>query len=146
MIKKKLTIKQQKFADEYIISGNATESYKKAGYKCSSNEVASANAVRLLGNDKVKNYIDGKMKEINNSNIMTMEEVMQRLTLIANDKIHEEVVTATGQVVKKGVSIKDQEKAMELIGKRYGGWVDKVDLTGDLEVNIALDYGEDESK
>ncbi len=86
------------------------------------------------------------MKEINNSNIMTMEEVMQRLTLIANDKIHEEVVTATGQVVKKGVSIKDQEKAMELIGKRYGGWVDKVDLTGDLEVNIALDYGEDESK
>lgn len=28
----KLTIKQQKFADEYLISGNATQAAIKAGY------------------------------------------------------------------------------------------------------------------
>ena len=28
----KLTLKQQRFADEYIISGNATEAAIKAGY------------------------------------------------------------------------------------------------------------------
>ena len=28
----KLTLKQKRFADEYIISGNATDAAKKAGY------------------------------------------------------------------------------------------------------------------
>ena len=37
---KKLTQKQQRFVDEYIISGNATQSYLKAGYKVSESVAA----------------------------------------------------------------------------------------------------------
>lgn len=43
----KLTIKQKRFADEYIISGNATQSAIKAGY---SKKYAATNTDKLLKN------------------------------------------------------------------------------------------------
>ncbi|MDF2857905.1 MAG: Terminase small subunit, partial [Neobacillus sp.] len=44
-----LNIKQKKFADFYIQTGNATESYLRAGYKAEGN-AAEASASRLLRN------------------------------------------------------------------------------------------------
>lgn len=41
----KLTIKQQRFADEYIISGNATEAAIKAGY--------SKKTAAVIGNENL---------------------------------------------------------------------------------------------
>jgi len=41
----RLNIKQQRFADEYIKSGNATDAYIKAGY---SKNKANTNATKLL--------------------------------------------------------------------------------------------------
>ena len=46
----KLTAKQRLFADEYIISGNATQFYIKAGYSVTTDKVASSNVQTLLGN------------------------------------------------------------------------------------------------
>ncbi|UNT57902.1 terminase small subunit [Lysinibacillus capsici] len=58
---KKLTPKQQAFADYYIELGNATEAYIKAGY----NEKGSrASSARLIANDSVKAYIDERMEEL----------------------------------------------------------------------------------
>ncbi len=57
-----LTVKQKKFADGYIISGNATEAYKEAGYRVSSDRVASVEGHKLLRNPKVKIYIDERLK------------------------------------------------------------------------------------
>ena len=51
-LSKKLTIKQKKFADEYIISGNATQSALKAGYK---NEVSGR---ENLQKPTVQSYIE----------------------------------------------------------------------------------------
>jgi phage terminase small subunit len=45
----KLTPKQKKFADLFIKSGNATQSYIDAGYKATKKSVAEANARKLLG-------------------------------------------------------------------------------------------------
>ena len=55
----KLTLKQKRFADEYIISGNATESAIKAGY---SKKYANTNASKLLRNTTIKKYIDERLK------------------------------------------------------------------------------------
>ena len=44
-LSQKLTIKQKKFADEYIISGNATEAAIKAGY---SKNYTNTNISKLL--------------------------------------------------------------------------------------------------
>jgi phage terminase small subunit len=51
-----LNIKQKKFADYYIETGNATASYLRAGYESEGN-AAEVNASRLLGNAKVLEYI-----------------------------------------------------------------------------------------
>ncbi|MGN9065460.1 terminase small subunit [Ligilactobacillus agilis] len=134
---KKLTPKQQTFVDEYIISGNATQSYLKAGYKVSEN-VAAANANRLLRNAKIKAELERRTNEIRAGKVMTMQEVMERLTKMANGEIKEEQVTNKGEVVLIGTKNSDQIRAMELIGKRYGAWTDKKEVTGGLEINVGV--------
>ena len=52
-----LNERQKKFCYEYAKLGNATEAYKKAGYKISSDETARANAARLLRKDKVIGFL-----------------------------------------------------------------------------------------
>lgn len=134
---KKLTPKQQTFVDEYIISGNATQSYLKAGYKVSEN-VAAANANRMLRNAKIKAELERRTNEIRAGKVMTMQEVMERLTKMANGEIKEEQVTNKGEVVLIGTKNSDQIRAMELIGKRYGAWTDKKEVTGGLEINVGV--------
>lgn len=52
----------QIFCDHYLVTLNAADSYKKAGYKAKGNS-AETSAIRLLRNVQVKNYIDYKMNE-----------------------------------------------------------------------------------
>ena len=37
---------------------------------------------------------------------------------------------------------RDRIKAAELLGKRYGSWTDKVDMTSDLTLVFEDDYGD----
>ena len=53
----KLTDKQEMFCQEYIISFNATESYKKAGYSVHNDNAAAVNAHKLLRNTKIEERI-----------------------------------------------------------------------------------------
>lgn len=61
LIEKKMTLKQQAFADYYIELGNATEAAIKAGY---SQKYAAQNTDKLLKNTNVSAYIENRMKEI----------------------------------------------------------------------------------
>lgn len=146
-MKQKLTVNQQKFADEYIKSGNATKSYLLAGYKVS-DKVAASSANRLLRNGKVRAYIDSKMSEISNSNIAEGKEVLEYLTAVMRGKEKENVLIGLGmgeqEISEMNVGAKDRIKAAELIGKRYALFTDKVDLTsGDINIKIG-DYDEDD--
>lgn len=73
----KLTEKQRRFADEYIKSGNATQSAVKAGY---SERYANTNASKLLQNTTIKYYIDGVLEEMASKRIMQASEAMELLT------------------------------------------------------------------
>lgn len=134
----KLTVKQKKFADEYIISGNATEAYKLAGYKATNDNVASANGIKLLENHKVKAYIGERMKELEDKAIAKQEEVLEYLTSVMRGEQQEETLIGQGQgeqsITNIDVSAKDRIKAAELLGKRYGIWTEKQDITVDVPV------------
>ena len=78
----KLNEKQKAFADYYIESLNATESYKKA-YGVENQSTAESNGSRLLRNAKVKNYIDEVMSSKDESRIASQDEILQILTDIA---------------------------------------------------------------
>lgn len=139
-----MTVKQKKFADEYIISGNATQSAIKAGY---SKNYANTNANKLLQNTTIKSYIDERLKELEDKAIAKQNEVLQYLTAIMRGEEKEQTIIFTGDfsqtITDIDVSAKDRIKAAELLGKRYGTWTDKVDVTSDLEITFIDDYGED---
>lgn len=59
----KLTDKQQRFVDEYIVDLNATAAYKRAGYTARNDAVAASGASTLLRNPKVAAAVAVKQAE-----------------------------------------------------------------------------------
>lgn len=72
-ISDKLTAKQRKFADEYIKTGNATQSAIKAGY---SEKYANTNANKLLQNTTIKAYIKLHLNSLSSAKIADAQEVL----------------------------------------------------------------------
>ena len=132
----KLNEKQKAFADYYIESLNATESYKIA-YNCSYN-TARTNGARLLANANIKEYIDEVMSAKNESRIASQDEILQILTDIARGITEEEVVqfSQLGEELRttRKPTIKDRMRASELLGKRYRMWIDKVEANVNQQV------------
>lgn len=117
----KLTLKQKKFADEYIISGNAYQSAIKAGY---SENYAKGNVIKLLENERVKAYIDERLKEVESTKIAKADEVLQTFTKILRQELMEEkteVNPLTGEfiTIDRPPSINEVIKAGVEIMKRY---------------------------
>ena len=113
----KLTAKQRLFADEYIKSGNATQSAIKAGY--SSKTVRSIGQENLTKPD-IKAYIDAKMAEIESHKIADAKEVLQYLTRVLRGEEKEEIPdNVNGGTIKRSPLIKDRTVAAREIMKRY---------------------------
>lgn len=140
-----LKIKQQKFADEYIICGNATQAAIAAGY---SKRSAKQTGSRLLEHPNVKAYIEERLKALESEKIAEQDEVLQFLTSVMRGEVTEEVPIMVGDGVQEvreiNASIKDRSRAAELLGKRWGSWTDKVDLASDLTLVFEDDYGDEE--
>ncbi|URI13459.1 terminase small subunit [Ligilactobacillus salivarius] len=134
-ITQKLTQKQQRFVDEYIISGNATQAAIKAGY---SKKTARFVGAENLTKPNIKAELEKRNAEIKSQKTMDMQEVMERLAAIARGETVEQQVTNKGTVVEVEPKTSDQIRAMELIGKRYGAWTDKKEVTGGLEINVGV--------
>jgi len=145
MEKRKLTIKQKKFADEYIKTGNAYRSAKSAGY---SENYAKGNVIRLLENESVKAYVSQKMKEIEDSKIADAKEVLELLTSIARGEVTEEATLLSGngmqELVPKSADIKDRIRAAELIGRRYALFTDKMEVEGNIGAVIIDDVPDED--
>lgn len=130
-------MKQKKFADEYIISGNATQAAIKAGY---SKKYTNTNANKLLQNTTVREYIDKIMAKYDDKKIAKQEEVLEYLTCILRGEQTEETLKGAGNGVQViddiEVSAKDRIKAAELLGKRYGIWTDRVSVDEPISITI----------
>ncbi|MCC0642662.1 terminase small subunit [Clostridioides sp. ZZV14-6150] len=136
-----LTEKQKRFCDYYIETGNATQSAIKAGY---SPKTAAVIGAENLTKPNIKNYVDEELKILTSKRIADAKEVMEYLTKILRNQEKEEVVVVSengAETIKKDVSIKDRNKAAELLGKRYALWTEKIDLDGNVGVTIIDDVG-----
>ncbi|WP_141399832.1 terminase small subunit, partial [Lactiplantibacillus plantarum] len=113
------TPKQQKFADEYIKSGNAYQAAIEAGY---SRNYAKAQSSKLLENVGIKSYIDERMAEIASKRIMDATEAVELLTSIARGETKETVYIGTADGVyekHKEADLKTRISATKEILKRY---------------------------
>lgn len=143
----KLTIKQQRFSDEYIISGNATEAAIKAGY---AKKAAYQQGAENLKKPHIREYIDKRLEEINDKSIAKQEEVLQYLTSVMRGTTQSAVVViesdgdgvSSARLMDKTPDEKEKLKAAELLGKRYGAFTEKVEVGADLELNVKVDYGD----
>lgn len=115
----KLTEKQKKFADYYIELGNATQAAIKAGYsKKTANRIGPENLSKLV----IKKYIDERMEQLASERIMSAQEILERLSLIANAEIKETVIISGVdgvEEVEKPPDFKVQIQAMKELLKRY---------------------------
>ena len=116
-----ITAKQKMFADEYIKTGNAKQSYINAGYSARGN-AAEAAASRLLRNVKVRDYIRQRNKELDRDTIADMQEVKEFWTNILRNK---------------AADSKDRLKASELIAKTNGAFLDRIENSGIIKIDIA---------
>lgn len=155
-LKSRLNIKQQKFVEEYVITGNATKAAIKAGY---SEKTAATNSTKLLNNTKIAKYIEGLRQEMMDETILTGKDVLYRLSQIAMAQVTERDFLVNKQAeyienennpekmqlvynenvvtVEKPPKISDQNKALELLGKHHKLFTDVQDVS--IEVPNFID-------
>ena len=128
-----MTEKQKKFADEYIISLNATQAYKKAYLSVKKDDVARANGSRLLANANVRAYIDEQLEKLKSERVADQQEVLEFLTAVMRGEITEPLLVLDGDGYQKVMDAKPnvstRKSAAVDLGKRYGLFVDKQEVT-----------------
>ncbi|MBR5874536.1 MAG: terminase small subunit [Oscillospiraceae bacterium] len=158
MIVAKLTAKQQRFCDEYLIDLNATQAAIRAGY---SEKTAAVIATENLRKPNIMEYIEKRMAEKESELIADQDEVLRYLTSVMRRELSEHVVVTlvneksyyaldedgkmrkrtekreTPKIVEIPSRLSDSNKAAELLGRRYSLFTDNVDVNGVVPVVIS---------
>ncbi len=126
-----MTPKQQKFCDEYIKTGNATQAAINAGYsKKTAKQIGQENLTKL----DLKVYINERLKAISDNTIATAEETLGILTKIVRGEHTEQVTTAEGEIIEKHPDTNQVIKASAEILKRYPLAKD-ININGNISTN-----------
>lgn len=148
----KLTDKQQRFVDEYLIDLNATQAAIRAGYSA---KTADQQGSRMLANVKVKQAVAEKQAQRSKRTGVNQDRVVLELAKVAFAKMTD-IVDSKGRIkedaspddlaciesikykesdneyggsVEREVKIASKLKALELLGKHLGMWSDKFNVT-----------------
>lgn len=148
MADKKLTAKQQRFCDEYLIDLNATQAAIRAGY---SEKAARQIATENMAKPSIKEYIEKRMAEKEAALVADQAEVLKYFTSVMRGQSQSEVVVVEGvgegcseaRAMQKAPDEKERLKAAELLGKAHMMFTDKVQQEVDMDLNITVDYGDD---
>jgi phage terminase small subunit len=117
MSDKELTPKQQLFISEYLIDFNATRAAIAAGY---SEKTAYGIGSENLRKPQIMEHISKVIEEqLKSTKAALKKKIIEALQSIAFEPEGSE---------------KDRMKAMELLGKYIGLWIDKVEISGELKL------------
>lgn len=114
-----LTEKQKAFCEHYAACLNATEAAKKAGY---SDKTAFAIGAENLRKPNIQEYLQS----------LTVKQKEIRVA-----KADDVLIVLSNTLWDENLPIQARLKAAELLGKRYGLFVEKEDQTGD-RVNVCI--------
>ena len=137
----KLTLKQERFIQEYLIDLNATQAAIRAGY---SKKTASAIGLENLRKPRIKQAIDEKLKQIDDEKTADAKEIREFWTRVMRGEEKDTVLRYENEghqvETEIDVSMKDRIRASELMGKSYAMFTDKVDSNIDMDLHIEVDY------
>jgi phage terminase small subunit len=122
----KLTPRQTAFVREYLVDLNAAAAARRAGY---SEKTARKIGQENLTKPDIAAAIEAAQRERAERVQVTAEEVLQRLAEIARGEVRTEVATKVG-IVDLPPSFSDRNRALELLGKHLGMFVDRHELSG----------------
>jgi phage terminase small subunit len=143
---KKMTEKQQRFCDEYLVDLNATQAAIRSGY---SKKTAYSIGQENLSKPVIKEYIEKRMAEKEKQLIADQDEVLKYLTKVLRGESQSEIVvvenigdyTSEARLLQKAPDEKERLKAAELLGKRYNLFSDKMKV--DVALPVVISGGED---
>lgn len=143
-----MTKKEKMFVDAYVndIKRNQTAAAIAAGY---SEKTAPQAASRLMKKDEIKQAIDERLKELHEQNTAQANEVIEFLTAVMRGENVDNIPIFVGDGFQKLTEgkppAKDRLRAAEMLGKYYALFTDKLNVDGDMDYSINIDYGgEDE--
>lgn len=166
----KLTDKQKRFVEEYLIDLNATQAAIRAGYNANAKNTFEVIGYQLLQKTSVSEEIEKAMAERSRRTGITQDRVLNELAKIAfaNAKDILDFKTATvkedaseedlaciqsvkvktqasskGTLEERQVTLYDKKAALELLGKHLGLFKDNIALEADTEIKVTIDYGDD---
>ncbi|MCT8848245.1 terminase small subunit, partial [Glaesserella parasuis] len=135
--KSKLTDKQQRFVEEYLIDLNATQAAIRAGYSAdTARQIGAENLSKLVIQEAIQEAQNKRAARVN----VTQDDVLKGLLEIISMSTGKQKITETelskvdGSIVPMDVEKVCFEphaanKALELLGKHLGMFKDKVDVT-----------------
>ena len=121
-----MTDRQKRFCDEYLVDCNAAGAARRSGYSPDS-------ANKLMKQPEVQEYIEEQMEAIHNEKIADVKEISEYLTPVMRGSCGEQTKTSISDSKETTtyitVSAKERLKAAELMGKRYGLFKEKTEVT-----------------
>lgn len=162
----KLTDKQKRFCEEYLIDLNATQAAIRAGY---SPETAKDIGCENLAKPNLRARIDAAIAERSKRTGVTADRVVRELAKLAFVNATDVIDTQRGEVLENAsredtacisavrvktktgedftetereIRLCDKTKALELLGKHLGMFSDNVKLSAEARVTIIDDTGE----
>lgn len=160
-----MTKKQKIFVEEYLIDLNATQAAIRAGYSpATAKEIGCEN----LTKPNISAAISQAMAERSRRTGINQDRVLQELARIGFAKITDVVDPDTARIrsdasdddlaciqsikikpnefgTEREVKLYDKKSALVDLGKHLGLFKDKMELSGDMDLNITIDYGEDDT-
>lgn len=158
----KLTPKQKRFCEEYLIDLNATQAAIRAGY---SPETAGKIGHENLKKLEIRARIDAKIAERSRRTGVNADRVVRELAKLAfvnapdvididsativENASRDDTACISAVKVKSGddfiereIRLCDKTKALELLGKHLGMFSENVKLSAEAKVTIIDDTGE----
>lgn len=119
-MKKKLTAKQEMFCKEYIIDLNATQAAIRSGY---SKDTATEIGCENLTKPNIQERIAELSKDREERLEITADEVLK--------VIHQTMIESQADSDRPNTY-----KGAELLGKHFSLFTEKLDLAGDININV----------
>lgn len=159
-----MTKKQKRFVEEYLIDLNATQAAIRAGY---SSDSAGSIGEENLKKPEISSAVAKAMAERSRRTGVNADRVLLELAKIAFSRITDVVDPATAKIkdnaseddlaciqsikvkptewgTEREIKMYDKKSALVDIGKHLGMFKDKTDISVDGELNICIDYGDED--
>lgn len=139
-----LTAKQEKFIQGIVTGLSQREAYKAAyDVKSMSDNAIDREACLLMKNPKIAQRHKELVDEIAIPAIMTAQERLEYLTRLIKEEETERVLTIGGEFIERKADFNAKLKAIDLMNKMQGEYVQKIEADVNSEVNISIELVED---